>query len=148
MPCLHLCRDSMRQDENESEKGMYIGPISHAFDLFLSHFVAPRNMSVNHTRVKGHECLASLLKLVQLRLVALIQECECLYSRIPCLIHNSLKVSFSTFNKCKPGMRRYTLKQNSLSKNKFLKAMLTRTNFTSNLFYSFKFVKQIVSCRP
>ncbi len=62
---LHTCWDN-RWDEQEW-KG-YICLISHALNLFLSCLVALTNMSVNHTRVKGHKCLTSLLKLLLITL--------------------------------------------------------------------------------
>ncbi len=59
MPGLNSHWDSMRRDENESVKSAFVSsyPL-----LTCSHLVAFGKMSVNHTQVKGHECLALLLE--------------------------------------------------------------------------------------
>ncbi len=47
----------------------YIHLVLYALHFFLSHFVALRKMSVNCTRIKGHECLPSLSKLLLITLL-------------------------------------------------------------------------------
>ncbi len=83
---------SLRQHEMRWEQDCegYIRLVCHILDLFLSRLEAHRNMPVNHTRVKGRKCLASLFKLHSC-LVALAQECECLHLCVPHLVHISPK---------------------------------------------------------
>ncbi len=125
MPGLHPHQDNTRW-ERECEG--YIRLVCHNLGLFLSCFEALENMLVNQSRVKGNENVSNVSPHYQrylitfsfsssalyrlslywenffvtfescTRLIVLTQECECLYSCVPRLIHNSSKVSTSTFD--------------------------------------------------
>ncbi len=68
---VYLVTLSSRQYEMRRERECegYIHLISHTLNLFSSHLIALIKISVNRTRVKGHECLNSLLKLLSNTLV-------------------------------------------------------------------------------
>ncbi len=51
----------------------YIRLVSHTLHQFLSCLIALRNMLVNHTRVKGHECLTSLSKILLISLCSVLE---------------------------------------------------------------------------
>ncbi len=59
MPSLHACRDSTRQDKNESVKGTRL--VFYTLDLFSYCLEVLGDMSVNQSRVKGNKSVSNVL---------------------------------------------------------------------------------------